>query len=89
MNGNETGLLIALIILLLICFFILGYMYATIRMRRIFNKLVQPPKNIRIKRIDVKDKNAMDESFMKFLSDCLKEIDEEDKKDDDEKGGGK
>ena len=80
MNNSEIGLLIALIILLLICFFILGYMYAKIRMARIFSKMYRPPSNVRIRKINIKNQ----ENFEKMMKDIFDEMEDDSEDNDNE-----
>ena len=67
MNGNELGLLIALIILLLIAFFLLGFLYARMHYVRILGRMMQ--RN-RVRMHEIKIENEDDfNNFMKSLFD--------------------
>lgn len=82
MNGNELGLIIALIILLMISFFMLGYMYARIKIARIMSRF-RPPRHVEIKKIDIKD----NDNFHKMMQSIIDELENDEENENDDANG--
>lgn len=81
MSSNELGLIIALIILLMISFFMLGYMYARLKIARIISRF-RPPRHVEVKEIKIKD-----DDFQEFMQSIINKIeDEEENEENDENG---
>ena len=94
LNGYDTFVILTLVFLLLICFFIMGYMFAKRRFMRFFNRYLnenrfmcqnalKKPKNVEIREIKVDSKEKFEE-MMKNLFENLQ--DEEEDEDDDTRG---
>lgn len=76
MSSNELGLIIVLVVLLLISFFVMGFLFARIHYARIIGRIMQ---NNRVRMQEVKIEN--EEDFHKFMKTLFDE-DERDDKDD-------
>jgi len=91
LNGYDLFIILFLVILLLICFFIMGYLYARIRFIRYFERYLKTnqaimqnhfkkPRNIEIKEIKIDSK----EDFEKMMKNLFDEtMDDEENGDDD------
>lgn len=72
MNGNELGLIIVLIVLLLIAFFVMGFLYARIHYAKIIGRIMHNNR-VKMQKIEVKS----EEDFHKFMKSLFEEEDDD------------
>jgi len=92
LNGYDTFVILTLVFLLLICFFILGYLYAKRHFMRFFSKYLnenrincqnalKKPKNVEIREIKVDDKEKFEEMLRNIFENIPDDDEEEDEDD--------
>ena len=84
LNGYDLFVIIFVLILLLIAFFVMGYLYARIHFMRFFSQFlkmnqanmenaIKTPRNVKIKKIEVDNK----EEFEKMMKNIFEEMEDD------------